>query len=75
MGERKIKGEAMRVRTPRGMVEVRWDERCAATALADVLGMWMLSNQDAVLVGGSFVAVRCHRQVQGDVIESARTRP
>jgi hypothetical protein len=33
------------------------------------------SVRDAVLVGGSFVAVRCVRQVQGDVIESARTRP
>ena len=33
MGERKIRGEAMQVRTPGGVVEVRWDERGTATAM------------------------------------------
>ena len=34
MGEYKIRGEAMQVRTPGGVVEVRWDERGTATACA-----------------------------------------
>jgi hypothetical protein len=33
------------------------------------------SGRDAVLVAGSFMAVRCGRPVQGGVIKSARTRP
>jgi len=36
MGERKIRGEAMQVCTPGGMVEVRWDERGTATAMGQL---------------------------------------
>jgi hypothetical protein len=36
MGERKIKSEAMQVRTPGGVVEVRWDERGKATAMGQL---------------------------------------
>ncbi len=37
MGERKIRGEAMQVRTPGGVVEVRWDERGTATAMGQLV--------------------------------------
>ena len=33
MGERKFRGEAMQVRTPGGVIEVRWDKRGKATAM------------------------------------------
>ncbi|MDP1692359.1 MAG: hypothetical protein Q8L49_10505 [Burkholderiaceae bacterium] len=36
MGERKIRGEAMQVRTPGGVIEVRWDERGKATAMGQL---------------------------------------
>ena len=36
MGEHKIRGEAMHVRTPGGVVEVRWDERGTATAMGQL---------------------------------------
>jgi len=36
MGEHKIRGEAMQVRTRGGVVEVRWDERGAATAMGQL---------------------------------------
>lgn len=36
MGEHKIRGEAMQVRTPGGVVDVRWDERGTATAMGQL---------------------------------------
>ena len=36
MGEHKIRGEAMQVRTPGGVVEVSWDERGTATAMGQL---------------------------------------
>jgi len=36
MGERKIRAEAMQVRTPGGVVDVRWDECGTATAVGQL---------------------------------------
>jgi hypothetical protein len=36
MGEHEIRGEAKRVRTPGGVVDVRWDERGTATAMGQL---------------------------------------
>ena len=37
MGESKFRGEAMQVRTPGGVIEVRWDKRGKATAMGQLV--------------------------------------
>jgi hypothetical protein len=55
-------------RLARGRVGLIASVGIASSCRASAIG------RDAMLVAGGFMAARCDRQVQGDMIESARTR-
>ena len=49
MGESKFRGEAMQVRTPGGLIEVRWDKRGKATAMGNLHSLPSISKPQVCL--------------------------